>query len=103
IQIDRIRALRGQVGVKEREVADLIIGIVVNVDVHVLIKVFELLSIYWVSAAARYLFVLNTCEFVVLHPEIGLHDFGSRREPEQSRVSPVKSATSWLLILGKEG
>ena len=54
---------------------------------QVLIKDSKGIGVGWIAAAAWDFTVLNSSEFVVLDPEIGLEYFRRRCEPEQCRVS----------------
>ena len=65
----------------------LILGIIMDVLVHISIKGFYSLGVDWIATSSRDFAVLDACEFVVLAPEIGLENFGRRREPEQGSVS----------------
>src|SRR6476660_7729686 len=85
--MDRFCPLGLEVGVKECEMGVLILGIIVDVLVHIAIKDLQGLSIDWTPSSSRDFAVLDPSELVVLAPEIGLEDFGRRREPEQGRVS----------------
>jgi hypothetical protein len=42
---------------------------------------------------------LDSCEFVVLHPKVGLEGFDRGREPEQCRVSLAERATPLLIVV----
>src|SRR4029077_11071694 len=92
--MDRLCSLGLQVGVKECEMGVLILGIIVDVLVHIAIKDFQGLGIDRTPSSSRDFAVLDACEFVVLAPEIGLENFGRRREPEQGRVSCCDTAAS---------
>jgi hypothetical protein len=81
------RSLGDQVCVKESEMGVLILGIIMDVLVHIPIKDFQGLGVGWIPGSSRDFVVWDASELVVLDPEIGLEDFGRRREPEQSRVS----------------
>src|SRR2546430_7859805 len=60
IQIDGIGALRNQVRIDEREVADLILGIVVYILGHVPIQHFKGSYVSWIPALSLYLAVLGS-------------------------------------------
>ena len=79
VQVDRFRAVRLQVGVDEREVADLVVGVVVDVLVHVLVQHRDGIVVGRVPAAAGDFAVLDAGELVVLLPQIGLDE--SRPQP----------------------
>ena len=92
VQVDRFRAVRLEVGVDEGEVADLVVGVVVDVLVHVLVQHRDSLGVVRVAAAARDLAVLDAGELVVLLPQIGLDDLGRSQEPENRRVIACETA-----------
>ena len=87
VEVDRLLAVRLQVGVDEGDVAELVVGVVVDVLVHVLVQHLDGLGIGVVPAAARHLAVLDARELVVLLPEIGLDDLGGSQESEDRGVS----------------
>jgi hypothetical protein len=66
--------------------AELILGIIMDVLVHISIKDFQGLGVGWIASSPRDFAVLDPCEFVILDPEIGFENFGRRREPEHGRV-----------------
>ena len=73
---------------------NLVVGVVVDVLWEVSIKVGELGSVKLVSGAARNFLVLNSAEFVVLHPKVALENLRCSREPEQCRVSGGETASA---------
>src|SRR5437667_587758 len=87
IEICRSRSLGNQVGVEEGMVSDLIIGVIVDVLIHVFVQHREGLSIGWIATAAWNFVVLDAAEFVVLDPKVALECLQRRWEPEQCRVS----------------
>jgi hypothetical protein len=87
LEIHRGSTVRDKVRVEEVLVSELIVGVIVDVLVHVPIEDLESLGIGSIPAPARDLGVLDTTEFVVLHPKIGLEYFGRRCEAEQRSVS----------------
>ena len=66
---------------------NLILGIVVDVLVHVLIENFNSRGVGRAPTSARNFAVLDSSKLVVLLPQIGLEDFGGRQEPENCGVS----------------
>src|SRR6266702_4945591 len=96
LQVDGIGTLGDQVGVEEREVADLILGIVVDILVHVPIEHFQGSGVGGTPAPPWDFAVLDASQFVVLLPEIGFEDFGRRQEPENGRVSRCETATTFF-------
>ena len=52
--------------------SDLIIGVVVDVLIHVFVQHREGLGVGWIASAARNFRVLDAAEFVVLDPKVGL-------------------------------
>ena len=52
--------------------SDLIIGVVVDVLIHVFVQHREGLGIVWVASSARNFRILDAGEFVVLKPKVGL-------------------------------
>ena len=93
IQIDGLGPFRSQIGVNEREMADLIVGVVVDVLVHVLVQHRKRRGIGRIPGSARNFVVLDAAEFVVLLPQIGFDDFCCRQESENVRVSLRETAT----------
>ena len=75
-----------QVRIKEGEVRDFIVGVVVDVLGKVQIELFQFGGVDGISAAAGDLVVLNSAKFVVLDPEVGFQDLGCGGEPEQRGV-----------------
>src|SRR4029077_185460 len=90
--MDRLCSLGDQVCVKECEMGVLILGIIMDVLVHIPIENFQGLGVDWIATSSRDFAVLDACELVVLAPEIGLENFSRCREPEQGRVPWYKSA-----------
>ena len=91
------RPVRLQVGVNEGEVADLVVGVVVDVLVHVLVQHRDRLGVGRVPASAGDFAVLDAGELVVLLPQIGLDDLGRSQEAENRRVSLRKTAALILI------
>ena len=93
IQINGLGPFRSQIGVKEREMADLIVGVIMDILVHVLIQHFHGGGIGWVPGSPWNFAVLDAGEFVVLLPQIGFNEFCCRQEPKNIRVTPGETAT----------
>jgi hypothetical protein len=92
VQVDRFRAVRFQVGVDEGGVRDLVVGVVVDVLVHVLVQHLDRLGVVRIPASAGDFAVLDARELVVLLPEIGLDDLGGGQEAENRRVALGEAA-----------
>jgi hypothetical protein len=95
IQIDRLAPFRSQIGVKELEMADLIVGVVVDVLVHVLVQHRKRRGVGRIPGPTRDFVVLDAAEFVVLLPQIGFDDFCCRKEPENGLVVPGETASRY--------
>src|SRR5439155_23798122 len=72
---------------------EFIVGVVVDVYGHILIEDFNGIRIAWIPGSARDFVVLDSSEFVVLNPKVGLEYFRRRCEPEQGCVSRRYTAT----------
>src|SRR5437879_883443 len=90
--MDRLCSLGDQVCVKECEMGALILGIIMDVLVHISIKDFQGLGVDWIPSSSRDFAVLDASQLIVLDPEIGFEDFGCRREPKQGRIPCCYSA-----------
>ena len=66
---------------------EFIIGVVVDVCGHVLIKDFNGVRIAWIPGSAWDLVVLDSSEFVVLDLKVGLEYFRRGREPEHGGIA----------------
>src|SRR5438552_10753901 len=80
VQNCRIRSSGDQVRVEELMMSDLIIGVVMDVLIHVFVHHREGLSIVWIAMAAWDFVILDAAEFVVLNPKVGLEYLQSRWE-----------------------
>jgi len=87
IEICWICSLGDQVRVQEIVVSDLIIGVVVDVLSHVRIKNLNGLGVEWIAAAASGFAVVDSAEFVVLDPKVGLEYLQRRWKPQQGCVT----------------
>jgi hypothetical protein len=93
IQIDGLGTFRSQIGVKERGVGNLIIGVVVDILVHVPIQHLQGGGIGRVPSSPWDFGVLDSAKFVVLLPQIGFDEFCCCQKPKNSLVSSCKTAT----------
>src|SRR4051812_5242304 len=94
VQVDRLLTARLQVGVDEVGVALLVVGVVVDVLVHVLVDDGERLGVGTTSTSARDLTVLDAAELVVLLPEIGFEQLRGGEELENRSVARRERLTS---------
>jgi hypothetical protein len=96
IQIDGIDALGCQVGVEEVHVAELILGIVVDILKHVPIHHEQSSDVGGTAASPWDFAALDASQFVVLLPQIALDDFDRSQEPENGHVSVCETATAFF-------
>src|ERR1700752_1343960 len=82
VEVDCVRTFGREVCVDELFVRELIVGVVVDVLVHIFIQPFKGGCIQWTSSSAWDFTVLNSSELVVLLPEICLDELGGSQEPE---------------------
>jgi hypothetical protein len=82
-----LRTVRLQVGVDESGVRDLVVGVVVDVLIHVPVQYRNRVGVGRAPAAAGDFAVLDAGELVVLLPKIGLDELGRGEEPENRRVA----------------
>jgi hypothetical protein len=75
VQIDWLLANRNQKRVNEVKVRELILGIVVDILIHVPVEDFQRIGLSCATAPARYFFILNSSKLVVLLPQVRLKDF----------------------------
>ncbi len=75
IEICRSRSLGDQIRVEEVLMSDLIIGVIVDVLIHVFVQHRQGVGVVWVASSARNFRVLDATEFVVLDPKVGLDYF----------------------------
>src|SRR5437762_11993828 len=71
--------------------ADLIVGVVVDVLVHVLVQHRKGSGVGWISGSAGDFGVLDSAEFVVLLPQIGFDDFSAARNRRMFAPPPPRS------------
>src|SRR6266478_7774877 len=83
----------------------LVLGVVVNVLMHVFVKHFECLGVEAAAAASGDFAVLNAGEFVVLLPEIGFEDFSRRQKAQNGDITHGDDAAAILRFgfAGQEG
>ena len=93
VEVDRLLTARPQVGVDEVGVALLVVGVVVDVLVHVLVDDGERLGVRPIAASAGDLAVLDAAELVVLLPEIGFEQLSGGEELENRSVSRREGLT----------
>jgi hypothetical protein len=96
IQIDWISALRSQVRVDERHMAELILGIVVDILGHVPIQHLKGLDVGCTPTSTWDFAVLDASQFVVVLPQIALEDFDRSQESKNGYVSPCEIASSFF-------
>jgi hypothetical protein len=94
VQIGRRGAFRFQVRIKEGEVRDFIVGVVVDVLGKVRIELFQFGGVDGISAAAGDLVVLNSAKFVVLDPEVGFR-ISAAAANRSSAASPLVRPRRW--------
>src|SRR5947207_8141099 len=80
----------------------LILGVVVDVLIHVPVQLFHCVGVIRISGAAWFFAVLNSGEFVVLNPEIGFENFRCGGEPEKSSVALVEVWSAFGFSSGHE-
>ena len=97
VQVDRVYAVRLEIGVDEVGVALLIVGVVVDVLVHVLVQHGESLGVRRVTASTRYFAVLDPAELVVLLPQVGLEKLGRSQELENRHVPFGEAVTLYVV------
>jgi hypothetical protein len=85
-----------EVGVEEAHVAELVVGVVVDVLRHVAVEVEDRRGVERIAAAPRHFSVLDATELVVLLPEVALDDLDRGQEPQKRDVSRRGDAAGWL-------
>ena len=84
---DPKNALRSQVRVDKVLVGEFILGIVVNILGHVRIENLKGSGVRCTPTSPWNLAVLDSSQFVVLYPQIGLEDFRCGEEPENCCIA----------------
>ena len=97
VQVDGFGPSGFEVRVQEREVRELVLGVVVDVLRHVFIEHFKRFDVRGAAATAWDLAVLDAAELVVLLPEVGLEDLRGGEEPEDRCVALAQLARRRLL------
>jgi hypothetical protein len=92
LQINRVGAPGNQVRINKREVAELIVSIVVNILIHIPIEHAKGSRVRRVPRPAGNFAVLDASQLIVLLPQIGFEDFRGSQEAENSDV-PFGEAT----------
>ena len=87
IEVHRFGAPGFQVGVDKREVALLVVGVVVDVLRQVRVELLQRFGVDGISGAQRLLTVLDATELVVLLPQVRLDQLGGREEAEDGGVA----------------
>ena len=82
-----LRAFRDKIGVEKCEMGELVLGVIMDVLVHIPIQNFQGSGVDRISSSARDFAVLVSPEFVILHPEIGLEDLRRSRESEHGGIA----------------
>src|ERR1700757_4598924 len=113
IKIDRVRPFGSEVGVQKNFVAQFVFGVIGDVLVHVSVKLKDSIGVSGVSAgglrgisgnqlAGEFgdFSVLDTCEFVVLQPDIALDDFRRGDETKDRGIALTERPT---LVLSERG
>jgi hypothetical protein len=95
IEIDGITTVCHQEGIDEREVAVLVLGVVVDVLGHVHIQHLQGRLVPGNAGATGVLAVLDAAQLVVLFPQVGFEDFGGRQEPEDGHIAWGETTTGW--------
>ena len=73
---------------------DLIVGVVVDVLIHVIVQHLKRRGVGRTPSPARDFVVLDPAELVILLPQIGFDEFYCRQESENVRVSPWETAAT---------
>jgi hypothetical protein len=68
-------------------VGKLILGVVVDVLIHIPIEDLKRSGVGWIPTSASHFAVLDSTEFVVLKPEIGLEAFRRGGKSKQSGIA----------------
>jgi hypothetical protein len=106
IEVYRVRALGAEVRVQEILMRELIVRIVMDVLGKIIVNGLKLFGIDRVSAPTWDFAVLDSSEFVVLHPKVSLENFRCGCKPEQGRIpfgQPALTPALFVLALGQDG
>ena len=87
IQIDSLHAFGFQIGINKREVAELIIGIVVDILGHIPIQDEQVIGVRGVLRPAGDFAVLDAAQFIVLLPQVRLDDLQRCQELKDSQIA----------------
>ena len=98
LKVDRRCSFGSQISIKKILVSEFVIGIVVHVLRHVSVQHGKGVREGWIAASTRLLLVLNSCQFVVLHPEVRLQNLRGCGEPKQGGISSRKALTLIIVI-----
>ena len=96
IKVNLLLAFRDQIGVDEGCVAELILGIVVDILKHVPIHHEQSSDVGGTAASPWDFAALDASQFVVLLPQIAFDDFDRGQEPENGYVALCEKGTSFL-------
>ena len=66
---------------------DLIVGVIMDILIHVSIQYFHGAGIGWIPCPTRDFAVLDAGELVVLHPQIGFDEFCCRQKSKNVKIS----------------
>ena len=75
--------------------ANFVIGVVVDILIHIFVENREGFCIEWVSSyETRELGILNTSKLLVLKPQICLDDFGCGEETQDGGITACEAAAA---------
>ena len=100
LPVDPVAVLRFQVFVDEGEMAELVLGIVVNVLRHVRVENLDRSGIGHVPGSSQdppgrgFLMILDAVNLVVLLPQIGFEDFHGRKEAQNAGIPEGDAAAA---------
>ena len=78
---------------------DFIVSVVMDVLSDIFVQYLERRSVSRISGSTWHFFILDTTEFVVLYPEIALHDFCRSGEAKQCRIAPGEMTATFRRFL----
>src|SRR5580704_11067077 len=90
-------SLRSQIRVEKVLVSEFVVSIVVDILGHVRVQHRKSIGEGWIAASTRLLFVLNSRQFVVLHPEVRLQNLRSRGKAKERGISPRETFIAIIL------